>query len=142
MNADTDNGYRLVSVVFLRLLGVIYLIAFASIALQVEALAGSQGILPISERLLEFTTSYGYDRYLRLPTLFWLNASDNALNGAAIAGCIAALFIIFQRFSRAALVVAYLFYLSLFYACYPFLNFQWDALLLEAGFLAIFLTPR
>jgi uncharacterized membrane protein YphA (DoxX/SURF4 family) len=142
MSADMDNGYRLVSAVFLRLLGVIYLIAFTSIALQVEALAGSQGILPISERLLEFTSNYGYDRYFRLPTLFWLNASDAALNGAVIAGCVAALLIILQRFSRAALIVAYLLYLSLFYACYPFLNFQWDALLLETGFLAIFLTPQ
>ncbi len=137
-----DNGYRLVSAVFLRLLGIIYLIAFTSIALQVEALAGSQGIVPISERLLEFTADYGYDRFFRLPTVFWLNASDAALNGAAIAGCAAALLIMLQRYSRAALIIAYVLYLSLFYACYPFLNFQWDALLLETGFLAIFLTPQ
>jgi hypothetical protein len=142
MSADTDNGYRLVSAVFLRLLGAIYLIAFASIGVQVEGLAGSQGILPINERLLEFASSIGYERFFKLPTLFWLNASDAALNGAAIIGCIAALLIILQRFSRPALVVAFALYLSLFNACYPFLNFQWDGLLLEAGFLAIFLTPQ
>jgi hypothetical protein len=142
MGADTDNGYQLVSGIFLRLLGVIYLIAFASIGLQVEALAGSQGIIPISERLLEFAASSGYERYFKLPTLFWLNASDSALNGAAIVGCIAAVLITLQRFSRPALIVAFLLYLSLFNACYPFLNFQWDGLLLETGFLAIFLTPQ
>lgn len=142
MNTDTDNGYHLVSGVFLRLLGVIYLIAFASIGVQIEGLIGSQGILPISERLVEFAANSGYERYFKLPTLFWLNASDAALNGAVIAGCVAALLIIFQRFSRPALIAAFVLYLSLFHASYPFLNFQWDGLLLEAGFLAIFLTPH
>ena len=142
MSTDVDNGYRLISGVFLRLLGVIYLIAFASIGVQIEGLIGSQGILPISERLLAFAADNGYERYFKFPTLFWLNSSDAALNGAVIAGCIAALLIIFQRMSRPALIVAFVLYLSLFHACYPFLNFQWDGLLLETGFLAIFLTPH
>ena len=142
MSADTDNGYRLVSAVFLRLLGAIYLIAFASIGVQIEGLAGSEGIMPIGERLIEFTANSGYERYFKLPTLFWLNASDAALNGAAIAGCISALFIILQRFSRPALIVAFALYLSIFHATHPFLSFQWDSLLMETGFLAIFLTPQ
>jgi len=142
MSIDTDNGYQLVSAVFLRLLGVIYLIAFASIGVQIEGLAGSEGIMPIGERLIEFTANSGYERYFKLPTLFWLNASDAALNGAAIAGCIAALFIILQRFSRPALIVAFVLYLSIFHATHPFLSFQWDSLLMETGFLAIFLTPQ
>jgi hypothetical protein len=142
MSIDADNGYRLVSAVFLRLLGVIYLIAFASIGVQIEGLVGSQGILPISEQLIEFAANSGYERYFKLPTLFWLNASDVALNGAAIAGCVAAVFIILQRFSRPALIVAFVLYLSLFHASHPFMNFQWDSLLLETGLLAIFLTPQ
>jgi hypothetical protein len=35
MAANADTGYQLVSALFLRLLGVIYLIAFASLGLQV-----------------------------------------------------------------------------------------------------------
>jgi hypothetical protein len=41
--------YVWASWVFLRLLGVIYLVAFASLATQIRGLAGSQGILPASE---------------------------------------------------------------------------------------------
>ena len=41
MTPDKDNAYRLVSALFLRLLGIIYLIAFVSITPQVEGLAGS-----------------------------------------------------------------------------------------------------
>jgi hypothetical protein len=130
MPVITSNGYQLVSALFLRLLGVIYLIAFISIAQQVEGLVGSQGILPFAEKLAYLETQYGLERYYQLPNVFWLNASDQALTGVAIAGCFAAILIIFNR------------YLSLYHANREFLNFQWDGLLLEAGFLAIFLTPR
>ena len=142
MTEETGSGYRLVAALFLRLLGAIYLIAFISIAQQVEGLAGSQGILPFAEKLAYLQTQHGIERYFQLPTIFWLNASDDALTGAAIAGCIASLLIIFNRLSRPALITNFVLYLSLYHANRQFLNFQWDGLLLEAGFLAIFLTPR
>ena len=142
MTAETSNGYHLVSALFLRLLGIIYLIAFVSIAQQVEGLAGSQGILPFAEKLAYLETQHGIERYFQLPNIFWLNASDQALTGAAIAGCIAAILIIFNRLPRLALITTFVLYLSLYHANRQFLNFQWDGLLLEAGFLAIFLTPR
>ncbi len=142
MVADQTNGYQLVAALFVRLLGVIYLIAFASIGVQIEGLAGSAGILPLTQTLAELQSHTGLERYFQVPTLFWLNAGDSALSGAALAGCIAALLIVVNRFSRAALIVAFVLYLSLYHAGQVFLTFQWDGLLLEAGFLAIFLTPR
>ena len=104
MTTAPVNGYRLVSALFLRLLGAIYLIAFASLGVQVEGLIGSQGIMPISARLAEMAATTGSVRYVQLPTLFWLNASDPALIGATILGCLAALLIIFNRCSRACLL--------------------------------------
>lgn len=141
MTTDTENRYRLVSALFLRLLGVIYLIAFFSITSQILGLVGSQGILPFAPKLSSVMAPDVYD-YLRLPTLFWLDSSDTALIGAAWSGCAAALLIVLGRWQRTALVVAFVLYLSIYHACQPFLNFQWDGLLLESGFLAIFLTPR
>ena len=142
MITDIENSYRLVSALFLRLLGVIYLIAFASLGVQIEGLAGSQGIIPLDMRLADFAAGGGIERYLQLPTLFWFNASDSALLGATILGGLAALLITLDRWTRPALVCAFALYLSLFHASHPFLNFQWDILLLESGFLAIFLTPQ
>jgi len=143
---DSDNlfvhGYRQVSALFLRLLGLFYLIAFISLGSQVQGLAGSQGIMPIADLLADFTTRSGIERYFQIPTLFWLNAADATLNFAIIAGCAAAVLILLQRWTRPALVSAFLLYLSFYHACQPFLHFQWDGLLLEAGFLAIFLTPH
>ena len=40
------QDYQLVSWLFIRALGVIYLIAFASLWTQVQGLAGAEGILP------------------------------------------------------------------------------------------------
>jgi hypothetical protein len=142
MGAEQNNGYQLVAALFVRLLGVFYLIAFASIGVQIEGMAGSAGILPLAQTLSETQSHTGVERYFQLPTLFWLTASDSALTGAALAGCIAALLIVFDRLSRPALMVAFALYLSLYHAGQVFLTFQWDGLLLEAGFLAIFLTPR
>ena len=42
MTTAPDNGYHLVSALFLRLLGAIYLIAFTSLGVQIEGLAGSR----------------------------------------------------------------------------------------------------
>jgi len=141
MTTQTGSSYRLVAALFLRLLGVFYFVAFFSIAGQIEGLAGNQGIVPFADKLASIDQPGIFD-YFRLPTLFWLNSSDHALVAAAWSGCIAALFIVSGKWQRAALVVAYLLYLSIYHACQPFLNFQWDGLLLECGFLAIFLTPR
>ena len=142
MTEMLDNGYRLVSALFLRLLGAIYLVAFASVGVQIEGLIGSQGIHPLAERLTRLAEQSDMERYLQVPTLFWLNASDPALNGAAVLGCIAAVMIMLNILTRPALVTAFVLYLSLFHASQPFLNFQWDTLLLETGFLALFLTPN
>ena len=47
---------------------------------------------------------------------------------------------VLNRWTRAALIGLFVLYLSYFYAGQDFTGFQWDLLLLEAGFLAIFLS--
>lgn len=142
MTSEANTHYRLIAALFLRLMGVFYLIAFVSLAVQVDGLVGSLGIDPLADKLARIQEQAGLAHYLRLPTLFWFGASDAALTGVAVAGCAVALLIIANLFQRLALIAAFVLYLSLYHACQIFLNFQWDGLLLEAGFLAIFLTPR
>lgn len=141
MAAKNDSAYHLVTALFLRLLGVIYLIAFVSIGPQIEGLVGSQGILPFSQELAYLKTLPGFEQYLMTPTLFWFDSSDWALKAATAAGIAAALLIIANLWTRTALIAAFALYLSIYHAGQLFLNFQWDGLLLEAGFLAIFLSP-
>ena len=125
---------------FLRGLGLIYLAAFVSLALQVRGLVGAQGILPLEEYLAAARTGWGTDAYWRLPTVFWLNASDAALMAGAIAGIGLSVLLTVGIAQRLALVGLCVLYLSFVYAGQMFFTYQWDMLLIEAGFLAIFLT--
>ena len=42
MTAEPENHYRLIAALFLRLMGLFYLIAFASLAVQVEGLSAAR----------------------------------------------------------------------------------------------------
>ncbi len=125
--------------VFLRLLGWIYLFAFASLSVQVVALVGEQGILPLRHYLETLRAELGWRAWLEHPTVFWIAAGDGVLFAASLAGCALAVCLILGRWMRPALIGLWLLYLSLVQAGQIFMNFQWDYLLLEAGFLGIFL---
>ena len=137
-----ENTYELVAALFIKLLALVYFIAFASLSGQIVALVGQEGILPVSNLLEYATDHFGWKRYLAYPTLFWINAGDTALTAATWLGCAFSILLLLNFKTRFTLIVLYLLYLSLYHASQTFLNFQWDYLLLEAGFLAIFLTPN
>jgi hypothetical protein len=136
-----ENTYELVSALFIKLLAVVYFIAFASLSGQIIALAGQEGILPFTDLLQQASNELGWKRFLAFPTVFWINAGDTALTAATWLGCAFSVLLLLNYRTRFLLVILYLLYLSLFYAGQTFMNFQWDLLLMEAGFLAIFLTP-
>ena len=131
--------YHVVSWLFLRVLALIYLCAFASFGLQADGLVGSQGILPVQADLKDLLAHYGNNAYWLFPSVFWLDASNVALKAVALGGMAAALLLFANILSRFMLPLLFLLYLSVVYAGQVFFNFQWDFLLLEAGFLAIFL---
>jgi len=131
--------YHLVSWLFLRGLALIYLFAFASFGLQADGLVGSHGILPVQADLKDMVANYGSNAYWLYPSVFWLDAGNVALKAVALAGMAASLLLFANILSRFMLPLLFLLYLSVVYAGQVFFNFQWDFLLLEAGFLAIFL---
>ncbi len=137
-----ESTYELVSAVFIKLLAVVYFIAFASLSGQIVALAGHDGILPITEMLQQANIQLDWTRFLAYPTIFWINAGDTALTAATWIGCAFSVLLFLNYKTRFSLVILYILYLSLFYAGQIFMHFQWDFLLMEAGFLAIFLTPN
>ena len=136
-----ENTYELVAALFIKLLALVYFIAFASFSGQVTGLVGENGILPFTELLEHAGNELGWKRFLAFPTLFWISAGDTALTAATWLGCAFSVLLFLNYRTRFSLVILYLLYLSVYHAGQMFLNFQWDYLLLEAGFLAIFLTP-
>ncbi len=127
--------------VFLFLLGLVYLLAFLSLWTQVEGLIGHEGIHPVETHLKDAAAHWGPERFWKVPTLFWFHAGDGFLQAVCLFGVGASMLIMANRQMGRALLAAWGFYLSLFHVAQPFLGFQWDTLLLEMGFLALFLVP-
>ncbi len=115
--------------------------AFLSLWVQIEGLAGRNGILPVAEFLQAAGQSLGDTAWLRFPTLCWINAGDGMLHFLCGGGAALALLLVVGIAPALVLSGLWVFYLSLVVACRDFLSFQWDLLLLETGFLAIFLAP-
>ena len=136
----TVDNYQLASGLFIKLLAVIYFVAFLSLGVQITGLVGANGILPFAELLDYIYQNHGTIAWLYKPTLFWFDSSDFALQAVTILGCIVSLLLLIGIKPVWSLVVLFVLYLSLLHAGQTFLMFQWDTLLLEAGFLAIFLT--
>ena len=134
-------SFSLASWLFLRLLGVVYFFAFLSLATQILGLIGHNGILPAKEFLDMVRSRVGWERYWVFPTLAWLGSSDTALQVMSVGGVAGALLLIFDIAPVLVLSLEWVLYLSLVTVGQDFLSFQWDNLLLEAGFLAIFLAP-
>ena len=126
---------------FLRLLGLVYLLAFASLAPQIVGLVGEDGLLPAAAYLDRAHGLWGADAYHRLPTLLWLWPGDGFLVGACWLGMALAAAVMAGIAPRALLAALWACYLGLAVAGQEFLQFQWDGLLLEAGLLAVLYAP-
>ncbi len=139
-------SYYLTRWLFLRGLGVIYLIAFISLGTQIKGLIGHDGILPAGQ-LMTFAAQQfdaqgiGLERFRLLPTLCWLGSSDASLEFQCIAGSVLAVILILGIAPAPCLFLLWIIYLSLTTVGGDFLGFQWDNLLLETGFLSIFFAP-
>ncbi len=103
---------------FLRILGVVYFLAFVSLAVQVVALIGPHGIVPGPP---------------------WATAA--VLRGLTAAGAAVSLLVVVGLIPIPALIALWMDYLVLAHLGGVFLSYQWDALLLETGLLAVFVAP-
>jgi lipase maturation factor 1 len=115
---------------FVRLLGAIFVVAFWSLGRQVVLLYGEHGLQPgcrVAARALE--------------TFFRLHCSDAWLWWGTVAGGMLGVVLALGLVPRWTLVACWALYLSYVRIGQDFLSFQWDNLLLESAFFAVFVTP-
>ncbi len=139
MDWFSATDYWLARLVLGRLLGLTYLLAFVGTALQFRALLGERGLLPVP-RFLQAAS------FRRAPSVFHLHYSDRFAVGLAWAGALLAASVVVGVAERAPLWATMLVWAALWALYLSFVNvgqtfygFGWETLLLEAGFLAIFL---
>ncbi|WP_181700207.1 lipase maturation factor family protein [Nocardia sp. GTS18] len=125
--------------IFQRGLAVIYAVAFLTAALQFRALLGERGMLPIP-RFLERSS------WRRSPSLFHLRYSDRLFAAVSWTGVVLAVAVAAGLADAVPLWAGMLLWFALWVLYLSIVNvgqlwygFGWESLLLEAGFLAIFL---
>ena len=118
-----------------------YLAAFWSAGSQILGLVGHNGILPADQYMQALAAIKGLNRFWIFPTLTWISASNAMLRFLCVGGVALSSFLIAGILPTPVLILLWVFYLSLSVVGQEFLSYQWDTLLLETGFLAIFLAP-
>ncbi len=85
---EKGSSYWLTRFVILRLLGLLYAVAFLVAANQILPLIGSDGLLPVGGFLARVREMLGSTSagLVRLPSIFWFNHSDAALLSTAWIG--------------------------------------------------------
>jgi lipase maturation factor len=145
MDSLAAPDYWLTRFVFERALGAIYLVAFLVTLNQFRPLLGERGLLPAPDfiRAVPFRAS---------PTLFHLiGYSDRRLLVMAWSGVVLSVIATLGLFDGVGVTVPFasmvifallwVLYLSIVNIGQTFYSFGWESLLLETGFLAIFLGP-
>jgi lipase maturation factor 1 len=94
--------------------------------------------LPFASYFRTARASLGAAAYWEIPSMLWLSWSDRALAAVWILGAACAIVAAIGYYQRVALAGCLVLWLSLCSAGQDFLSYQWDVLLLEAGFLAVF----
>lgn len=115
---------------FVRVLGVIFVIAFWSLGSQVLVLYGERGLLPACPVAAQ-----------ALVTVFRFHCSDGLLWWGTVVGAGSGVVLALGFLPRWSLVACWLLYASYVRGGQEFLSFQWDNLLLESAFFALFVTP-
>lgn len=131
--------YWLGRLVLERGVAVVYVIAFAAAARQFRALIGEHGLLPVPSYLAR-------QPFRRAPSLFYTHYSDRffaavawfgALLSAATAVGLADVVPLWG--AMLLWLLLWILYLSIVNVGQTWYSFGWESLLLETGFLAIFL---
>lgn len=135
-----NNNYGFSSWLFTRCIGIIYLIAFVSFFVQYEGLISQNGILPASRFLDSLHTNLGSRAYWLVPTINWLGSTDVFLYWQLVISILFSILLISGVLPFISSFVLWVSYLSIVKIGQGFMSFQWDVLLLEAGFLTILLS--
>jgi len=135
--------YWLTRFLILRMLGLVYAVAFLAAINQVLPLIGADGLTPVGPFLQNVSTIYGSAGagFRHLPSIFWFGHSDTALLVTAWTGFLLSCVVLAGFANAPLLTVLWFIYMSIANVGQEWYGYGWEIQLLETGFLAIFLCP-
>jgi hypothetical protein len=138
-----ERTYWLTRFVILRLLGLVYAVAFLVAINQSLALIGSNGLLPVGSYLMRISEALGSNTagFFRLPSVFWFNHSDGGLMVVAWTGFILSCVMLAGYCNALMMGVIWFLYMSFVHVGQEWYGYGWEIQMCETGFLATFLCP-
>ena len=139
----TRPTYWLTRFMILRLLGLVYAVAFLVAINQLVPLIGSNGLIPLDVFLKNAGNALGSTGagFVRLPSVFWFWHSDTALLTISWIGFVLSLIVAAGFCNAPILGILWFLYMSIVHAGQDWYGYGWEIQLTETGFLAIFLCP-
>ncbi|WP_240743356.1 lipase maturation factor family protein [Ilyomonas limi] len=127
----------------LRLLGLIYAVAFLVAINQIVPLIGADGLLPADMFLKQIQDSVGSIAagFWVLPSIFWFGHSDGTLLTVAWIGFLLSVVVMAGYANALMMTVLWFLYISFVHVGQDWYSYGWEIQLTETGFLAIFLCP-
>jgi hypothetical protein len=129
--------------IFLRAVGLIYVVVFAGVLSASLALIGPHGVYPVAGFFGRLQQAYpgSIQPFFLAPSVFWLSGSRGMLLAVGWLGLAASLAVVLNLGPRIALFVCWAAFLSFFSAWLVFSPAQLDFLMIEVALLAIPFAP-
>jgi hypothetical protein len=140
---NDGSSFLLVRFLVLRLLGLVYFVAFVSALRQAPALVGDHGLLPARLWLGDNARATGssFGAFVKLPSIFWLSTSDAMIIGVCAVGAALAFAVMLGVTNAGVMLVLWTIQLSLHSIGQVFWGYGWELQLLETGMLGALLCP-
>lgn len=142
-SAPSGDTYWLTRFVILRLMGLIYLVAFYVAARQLVPLVGADGLTPATLYFHQISEQLGgsWSGFMVLPSIFWINCSDTWLRVVPWVGVMISCVVIAGYANAPMMTVLWIFYMSIVHVGQDWYGYGWEIEMIETGFLVIFLCP-
>jgi hypothetical protein len=136
-------SFELANWLFLRLLGLTYVFAYVSLALQEQQLLSSDGLTPVSTFLDRIRQRFDstMEAVWNLPTVFWFCDDDWLLTVLAWTGVGLSVLVTIGLANVPILFALWIIYLSFDKVGQVWYGYGWESQLVETGFLALFTVP-
>jgi len=138
-----SETYWLTRFVLLRLLGLVYFVAFLVAANQIVPLVGHDGLMPADTFLSRVHDHFGSGSkaFWELPGIFWWDVSDGFMQKMAWVGVVLSAIVLCGYANSILMLVLWALYMSFIHVGQLWYSYGWETQLLETGFLAVFFCP-
>src|SRR5213080_5152588 len=122
------NSYWLTRFVILRLLGIVYAVAFLVAAQQLVPLVGEHGLTPANHFFVRVQAPFGSRpaAALQLPSLFWFGISDKGLSIFAWVGVGLSLVVVGGYANAVLLAILWAMYMSIIHVGQIWYGYGWE----------------